>query len=152
MLWRNFVSNFFFFYPCTIPGYQLWTRCRTDQRHGERWLKSHVSSRNLSSSSIFLGGGGGGGWVQIAKRNEPLPADMLTDPAAEDESTRRRNSCTVFLGYTSNMASCGVREAIRFLAQHRMVRKIERQIFLCDHIRFLYPKRLFLPSSLVNTL
>ncbi len=68
--------------------------------------------------------------MQIAKRNEPLPTDMSIDPAAEDESTRRRNSCTVFLGYTSNMASCGVREALRFLAQHRMVRKIEAQFFV----------------------
>lgn len=30
-------------------------------------------------------------------------------------------SCTIFLGYTSNMISCGVRENIRYLAQHRMV-------------------------------
>merc|ERR1712107_333367 len=30
-------------------------------------------------------------------------------------------NCTIFLGYTSNMASCGVRETIRFLVQHRMV-------------------------------
>ena len=48
-----------------------------------------------------------------------------------------KNNCTIFLGYTSNMASCGVRETIRlgwkstkfsiwfdmnrFLVQHRMV-------------------------------
>jgi len=31
------------------------------------------------------------------------------------------NNCTIFLGYTSNMISCGVRETIRFLTQHKMV-------------------------------
>lgn len=29
--------------------------------------------------------------------------------------------CTIYLGYTSNMVSCGVREIIRYLCQHRMV-------------------------------
>ena len=28
-------------------------------------------------------------------------------------------NCTIFLGYTSNMASCGVRDTIRFLVQHK---------------------------------
>jgi deoxyhypusine synthase len=30
-------------------------------------------------------------------------------------------NCTIFLGYTSNMISCGMREYIRFLVQHKMV-------------------------------
>lgn len=29
--------------------------------------------------------------------------------------------CKIFLGYTSNMVSCGVREVIRFLVEHKMV-------------------------------
>ena len=29
--------------------------------------------------------------------------------------------CKIFLGYTSNMISCGVREVLRFLVQHRLV-------------------------------
>ena len=28
-------------------------------------------------------------------------------------------NCTIFLGYTSNMASCGVRDTIRYLVQHK---------------------------------
>ena len=32
-----------------------------------------------------------------------------------------KNNCTIFLGYTSNMASCGVRENIRFLVEHKLV-------------------------------
>ncbi len=33
----------------------------------------------------------------------------------------KANGCVIFLGYTSNMASCGVRETLRFLVQHKMV-------------------------------
>ena len=33
----------------------------------------------------------------------------------------QRSNCTVFLGYTSNMISSGVRESIKFLVKHRMV-------------------------------
>ena len=33
----------------------------------------------------------------------------------------RRNGCTIFLGYTSNMSSAGTRDVIRFLVQHRLV-------------------------------
>lgn len=29
--------------------------------------------------------------------------------------------CTIFLGYTSNMVSSGVREIIRFLVEHKMI-------------------------------
>jgi deoxyhypusine synthase len=52
-----------------------------------------------------------------------LPED-LKDEGLEpgcDRFTMRKNNCAIFLGYTSNMASCGVRETIRFLVQHKMV-------------------------------
>uniref|UniRef100_A0A182UF31 deoxyhypusine synthase n=1 Tax=Anopheles melas TaxID=34690 RepID=A0A182UF31_9DIPT len=56
----------------------------------------------------------------IAARRVPLAEDKL-DQYEEDEFIKRKNSCTIFLGYTSNMVSAGVRETIRFLVQHRMV-------------------------------
>ncbi|XP_052860964.1 probable deoxyhypusine synthase [Anopheles cruzii] len=56
----------------------------------------------------------------IAARRIPLPEDKF-DEHEEDEFIRRRSSCTIFLGYTSNMVSAGVRETIRFLAEHRMI-------------------------------
>ncbi|TPP62678.1 Homospermidine synthase [Fasciola gigantica] len=34
---------------------------------------------------------------------------------------REQNGCTIFLAFTSNMVSCGVRETIRYLVQHNMV-------------------------------
>ena len=37
------------------------------------------------------------------------------------EMMRARGGCRIFLAYTSNLVSSGVRECIRFLVQHRMV-------------------------------
>lgn len=56
----------------------------------------------------------------IAARNVPLEEDQL-DTIEEDEFIRRKSGCTIFLGYTSNMASCGIRDTIRFLVEHKMV-------------------------------
>nr|CAD7412426.1 unnamed protein product [Timema cristinae] len=53
-------------------------------------------------------------------RRTPLPEGEM-DIHEEDEFIRRRSNCTIFLGYTSNMVSAGVRDTIRFLVQHRMV-------------------------------
>ncbi|KAG8041544.1 hypothetical protein G9C98_002837 [Cotesia typhae] len=50
----------------------------------------------------------------------PLSVDQI-DSFEQDEFIKRKSSCTIFLGYTSNMVSCGVRESIRFLVQHKMV-------------------------------
>merc|ERR1712002_717262 len=38
-----------------------------------------------------------------------------------EEQFKPKSNCTIFLGYTSNMASAGVRYAIRFLAEHKLV-------------------------------
>ncbi|GLG99266.1 Probable deoxyhypusine synthase [Gryllus bimaculatus] len=54
-------------------------------------------------------------------RRQALPEDKEDDSFEEDEFIKRRSNCTIFLGYTSNMVSCGVRESIKFLAQHRMI-------------------------------
>jgi len=55
----------------------------------------------------------------IACRKKPIPEDKVEH--CSDGTPVIRNNCTIFLGYTSNMASCGVRETLRFLAQHKMV-------------------------------
>jgi len=58
--------------------------------------------------------------LQIDCKLEPLPADDGCDVnlcAVE----RPKTNCTIFLGYTSNIISSGVREVIRYLAQHNMV-------------------------------
>ncbi|KAF7269709.1 hypothetical protein GWI33_017229 [Rhynchophorus ferrugineus] len=55
----------------------------------------------------------------IKCRDLPIPDDKYID--TDDEFTTVRNSCTIFLGYTSNMVSSGIRETIKFLVQHQMV-------------------------------
>merc|ERR1719187_2515989 len=57
----------------------------------------------------------------ISKREEPIPEDKRESCANTELGPEVKNNCTIFLGYTSNMASCGVRETLRFLVQHRMV-------------------------------
>lgn len=47
--------------------------------------------------------------LQIAKRFEEPPKEG------------QKSNCMIFLGYTSNLISSGVRETIRYLAQHNMV-------------------------------
>lgn len=56
----------------------------------------------------------------INARNIPLEDDQI-DTLEEDKFIKRKSSCTIFLGYTSNMASCGIRDTIRFLVQHKMI-------------------------------
>lgn len=56
----------------------------------------------------------------IDSRNKPLPDDKI-DFYEEDNFIRRKHNCTIFLGYTSNMASSGMRETIRFLVEHKMI-------------------------------
>lgn len=56
-------------------------------------------------------------------------------PSSEDNESRklfedmeigvaRRSGCTVFLAFTSNMVSSGIREIIRFLVQHNLVSSV----------------------------
>lgn len=45
----------------------------------------------------------------------------LSEMPEEKQGSSVKTNCTIFLGYTSNMISCGVREYIRFLVQHKMV-------------------------------
>nr|XP_018898363.1 PREDICTED: probable deoxyhypusine synthase [Bemisia tabaci] len=53
-------------------------------------------------------------------RSKPLPPDKETDDE-EDEFIRVRSNCTIFLGYTSNIVSSGLRDTIRYLVKNRMV-------------------------------
>lgn len=49
-----------------------------------------------------------------------MPADKQ-DIYEEDELIKRKRNCTIFLGYTSNMVSAGIRESIRYLVEHKMI-------------------------------
>lgn len=58
--------------------------------------------------------------LQIEKRLEPVEADEGNENKESGE-TSSKSGCTIFLGYTSNLISSGVRESIRYLAEHKMV-------------------------------
>lgn len=52
-------------------------------------------------------------------RSKPLPDDKYND--MEDPFSNVKSNCTIFLGYTSNIVSSGLRETIKFLVQHKLV-------------------------------
>ncbi|XP_034233231.1 probable deoxyhypusine synthase isoform X2 [Thrips palmi] len=56
----------------------------------------------------------------ISLREIPLAEDKK-DAFEEDVFIKRRSNCTIFLGYTSNMVSCGVRDTLRYLVQNKMI-------------------------------
>lgn len=54
----------------------------------------------------------------------PMTEEEIADEAAlpeEDRTDRSKIKCTVFLGYTSNLISSGLRDIIRYLCQHKLV-------------------------------
>lgn len=58
--------------------------------------------------------------VTRAAREFPAVYEKLTSQN-DYYSLLQRSNCTIFLGYTSNMISCGVRESILYLAKNRMI-------------------------------
>lgn len=66
------------------------------------------------------------------------------DESLQPESIRSRIRAKIFLAYTSNQISCGQREVLRFLVQHRMVDAIvttaggiEEDIIKCFHPTYM---------------
>ncbi|KAK9534956.1 hypothetical protein VZT92_007369 [Zoarces viviparus] len=55
--------------------------------------------------------------LMIEKRLEPAEEE---DDGTEDVH-HSKSGCTIFLGYTSNLISSGIRESIRYLVEHKMV-------------------------------
>ncbi|XP_063910679.1 probable deoxyhypusine synthase [Zophobas morio] len=55
----------------------------------------------------------------IECRKAPISEDRYVDD--EDPFIGVKSNCTIFLGYTSNIVSSGLRETIKFLVQHKMV-------------------------------
>lgn len=56
----------------------------------------------------------------LKTRNDPLDEDEM-DVYEDDEFIKRKHKCTIFIGYTSNIVSSGLRENIKFLVQHKLV-------------------------------
>lgn len=96
----------------TVQGYD-WNHGRNYEALFGTLLHSGFQATNLGKAIEEV-------QKMIDCRKIPLPEDKQ-DTYEDDEFIKRKSNCTVFLGYTSNMVSCGVRETIRFLVQHKMV-------------------------------
>ena len=59
--------------------------------------------------------------LQLHWQPSDEPSSAESDPAHPEPASRRCRHTKLFLGYTSNLVSSGVREQIRWLVQHRMV-------------------------------
>lgn len=60
----------------------------------------------------------------LRKIDRRLSHEAPTEDCGEEERNpayRESVGCKIFLGFTSNLVSSGIREIIRFLVQHRMV-------------------------------
>ncbi|CAO3626071.1 unnamed protein product [Cunninghamella echinulata] len=57
--------------------------------------------------------------IQWRLSDEPVTEDEPDE--YRDPKVRQNTKCKIFLGYTSNLVSSGVREIIKFLVQHKMV-------------------------------
>ena len=51
--------------------------------------------------------------------DEPIKDDE--DEKFKDPEVRKNTRCTIFVGHTSNIGSCGLREYMRYLCQHKMI-------------------------------
>ena len=58
--------------------------------------------------------------LQLDKKAQPVPEEALK-PHLDEPGDRPVDNCTLFLGYTSNLISSGLRETIRYLVQNNMV-------------------------------
>ena len=66
--------------------------------------------------------------LAIEEVNKMIDWRLSDEPIEEDEveyyrdpEVRKNTRCTIFLGHTSNMGSCGMREYLRYLCEHKMV-------------------------------
>ncbi len=87
-----------------------------------------ITVEELASSFITTGFQATNLGLAIEEVNKMLSWRLSDDPIKETDSEertdpafRKHQRCTIFLSFTSNMISCGVREVIRFLVQHKLV-------------------------------
>ena len=58
--------------------------------------------------------------LQIDCKMTQIPEEKI-DEVNLNPCNREKSNCTIFLGYTSNLISSGIRETFCYLAQHNMV-------------------------------
>lgn len=74
----------------------------------------------------------------LSWRLSDVPVRPEEPPERADPAIRAQTKCTIFLSYTSNLISSGLRETIRFLVQHKMVRALTfHKVWVFEHQEFL---------------
>lgn len=96
----------------TVQGYD-WNRGINYNELFKSYKTSGFQSTNLGLAIDEIN-------KMLQCRKIPLLSDKI-DEFELDEFIKRKSSCTIFLGFTSNMISSGLRESIKFLIQHSMV-------------------------------
>lgn len=95
-----------------VIGYD-WERGLNYQKLFESYLTSGYQATNLGLAVQEID-------KMLSSRKVPLPADLIDD-MEEDPFIKRKYNCTIFLGYTSNLVSSGLRETIKYLVKHKHV-------------------------------
>lgn len=97
----------------TVHGY--------DFNQGVDYHKLFESYKTVGFQAMYMG-------QAIDIINHMIKYRLSDDPIEEEEEdeykdpeVRKKTRCTIFLGYTSNMASCGMRDIIRYLCEHKMI-------------------------------
>jgi deoxyhypusine synthase len=67
-------------------------------------------------------------YAQLDWRLSQEPVTAATPEDLRNPSVRQETKCTIWLSYTSNMISCGVREIIRYVVQHNLVSRCARHL------------------------
>jgi len=95
---------------------------------GYDFQKGKVDFEELLSSYKNMGFQATNFGLAIDEINKMIKWRLSDEPILPDEidefknpEVRKKTRCTIFLGFTSNMISCGAREIIRYLAQNRMI-------------------------------
>ena len=87
-------------------------------------VRGYDFNKGLDYSALFQSYASTGLQATNLSRAIEIINQMLEwTPSTEDIASGVPSSakCTIFLAFTSNMISCGIREVIRYLAQHKLV-------------------------------
>lgn len=79
----------------------------TDTRGGQQWVPTPPAAPRAAHAAL----------PQLRWRLSDEPVAGGEEPERADPAFRAATRCKIFLGYTSNLVSAGVREHIRYLVQ-----------------------------------
>ncbi|KAL1501346.1 hypothetical protein ABEB36_006681 [Hypothenemus hampei] len=95
-----------------VQGYDKWSQGVDYNELLESYVRTGFQATNFGLAVEEIN-------KMLSCRKNTIAEDKYID--LEDEFTATRTNCTIFLGYTSNLVSSGLRETIKFLVQHKMV-------------------------------